>query len=134
MEEKLTLTKTQLMLLGSGELAYLGDSVYETAIRKELLLRGIRKADKLVNEAQKYVTASSQANILNMIEDDLTEEEQKIISRGKNANLRNTPKNATPKEYAQATALECLFGYLLLKEDSERIEMLIHKIFDKVGS
>ena len=134
MEKKLTLTKTQLMLLGSGELAYLGDSVYETAIRKQLLLRGVRKADKLVNEAQKYVTASSQANILNRIGDDLTEEEQKIISRGKNANLRNTPKNATPKEYAQATALECLFGYLLLKEDNERIELLIRKIFDKVGS
>ena len=53
MEEKLTLTKTQLMLLGSGELAYLGDSVYETEIRKELLLRGIRKADKLVNAKRK---------------------------------------------------------------------------------
>lgn len=134
MEEKLTLTKTQLIQLGSGELAYLGDSVYETAVRKELLLRGIRKADKLVSEAQKYVTASSQANILNMIVDDLTEDEQKVVSRGKNANLRNTPKNATPKEYAQATALECLFGYLLLKEDNERIELLIRKIFDKVGS
>ena len=134
MEEKLTLTRTQLIQLGSGELAYLGDSVYETAIRRGLLLRGVRKADKLVNIAQKYVTASSQSKILCMIEDDLNEEEQKIVSRGKNANLRNTPKNATPKEYAQATALECLFGYLLLKEDSERIEMLIRKIFDKVGS
>lgn len=131
MEEKLT--PTQLTLMGSGELAYLGDSVYEMLIRRRLILRGTRKSDNLVKEARNYVSASSQAKILQLIMDELKEDELKIVMRGRNSKLKYTPKNATQKEYSYATGLECLFGYLCLSENDERLHELIEMIFRKVG-
>lgn len=132
MEEKLT--PSQLMMLNTGELAYLGDSIYDSAIRKGLILRGIRRNDRLVQAAQQYVSATAQAAILESIEEFFTEEEHRIISRGKNAKAKNTPKSATQKDYAAATALEALFGFLSLKNDTDRLDALIKIIFDKVGT
>jgi ribonuclease-3 family protein len=131
MEEKLT--STQLTLMGSGELAYLGDSVYEMQIRKSLILRGTRKSGNLSKEARNYVSAPSQANILQLITEELSEDELKIVMRGRNSKLKYTPKNATQKEYAYATGLECLFGYLSLSGDDKRLEELTEMIFRKVG-
>lgn len=131
MEEKLTFT--QLALMGSNELAYLGDSVYEMQIRRRLILRGTRRSGNLVKEARNYVSAPSQAKIFQLITDELSEEELKIVMRGRNSKFRYTPKNATQKEYAYATGLECLFGYLSLSENKERLEELTEMIFRKVG-
>ena len=133
METNLTLSTTQLAMLNIGELAYLGDSVYDMAIRKGLLLRGVRKNNHLVKSAQHFVSATAQAAILKQIEPILTEEEHRIIERGRNAKPKKVPKSATQKEYADATALESLFGYLLLTEKELRMAELIEAIFEKVG-
>ncbi|MFA0814936.1 MAG: Mini-ribonuclease 3 [Anaerofustis sp.] len=127
------LSVTQISMLNTGELAYLGDSVYDTAVRKGLLLRGVRKNSVLVRTAQHFVSASAQSGILEQIESLLTAEERSVVERGKNAKPKKIPKSATQKQYASATALEALFGYLSLKEDYERMNELIDTIFAKAG-
>ena len=129
MEEKLT--ETQLTLMGSGELAYLGDSVYEMNIRRGLILRGTRKADCLVQEARRYVSAARQAAIAEAITPHLTSEELGVMRRGRNHKTKSAPRHASAQDYGCATGLECLFGYLSLKEDCERIGQLIDLIFEK---
>jgi ribonuclease-3 family protein len=88
----------------------------------------------LAKEAQSYVNAGAQAKILKRISLFLTENERKIIARGKNAKSKTSAKNASPKDYAEATALESLFGYLELKNDQKRINELVRIILYEVGA
>ena len=52
----------------------------------------------------------------------LTESEADIVKRGRNASGMTVPKHASVAEYRKATSLECLFGYLELIGDNDRIE------------
>ena len=54
----------------------------------------------------------------------LTEDELAYFRRGKNAHTHAAPKSATPQEYAKATGLETLFGYLYLSGREERCKEL----------
>lgn len=134
METGLVISDSAIAMLNTGELAYLGDSVYDMAIRKGLLLRGFRKNSHLVKNAQQFVSATAQSEILTRIEPFLSEEELRILERGKNTKPKTVPKSATPKDYARATALESLFGYLSLKERDDRLNELIDIIFEQVGA
>ena len=60
----------------------------------------------------------------------LTEEEMLILKRGRNATGNTVPKSSNPVEYRRATAVECLFGYLYLKGEKERIQELFNIIWD----
>ena len=55
----------------------------------------------------------------------LTENEELIYKRGRNAHTSHTPKNASSAEYHAATGLETLFGYLYLSGNIERIRELV---------
>ena len=66
------------------------------------------------------------------IYDKLTEEEQGIYRRGKNAKSYTTAKNASVKDYHIATGFETLIGWLYLKGDMERIyELVLPEIEEK---
>ena len=54
----------------------------------------------------------------------LTEEEQDIFRRARNTKVHGVPKAASKAEYAYATALEALFGWLYLKGEYDRINAL----------
>lgn len=58
----------------------------------------------------------------------LTQEEEAVYKRGRNAHTSRTPKNATPADYHAATGLEALFGYLYLKGELLRLRELFQKI------
>ena len=90
--------------------AYVGDCVYELFIRTELINRTNLKPHKLHIESIKYVKAQAQAEFLQNIMDDLTEEEKDIIRRGRNAENHHLPKNCDVKDYMYATAFEALIG------------------------
>ena len=110
--------------LNAGALAYLGDSVLECLVRRALILKGFEKSAHLNKEALKYVTAVNQCKAFSNIEGLLTEEESAIFRRGKNCSHLNIPKSASPIEYKIATGFEAIFGYLHLKNDEERINLL----------
>ena len=105
--------------------AYIGDSVFELYVRKQLIESIHAKPNRLHKEAIKYVKAKSQAEILNKIYDSLTEEEQEIVRRTRNTENHHLPKNAEPKDYMYATAFEGLIGYLYLTSQEVRLEKIL---------
>ena len=54
----------------------------------------------------------------------LSQEEQDVFRRGRNASPHSIPQNASREEYQKATALEALFGWLYLKGQNERLNEL----------
>ena len=120
---------TDFSLTGAHALAYLGDAVLESLIRKRLILLGFEKSSSLNKEALNYVTAKNQAIAFSNIEGILTEKEADIFRRGKNSSHLNVPKSASPKEYKIATGFEAIFGYLRLEKNEERILELFFLAF-----
>lgn len=83
---------------------------------------------KLHSEKVKLVCAEFQSKIYDMIIENLTEKELSVLKRGRNATGNSIPKHADAAEYRRATALEALFGYLYLLDESKRIEELFDYI------
>lgn len=100
--------------LNALALAYMGDAVYEQAIREHLLRSGRVKPNVLHREATKYVSAKSQAVILQemMSSDYLTEEEAAIMRRGRNAKSGSIPKNTDVGTYKNSSGFEAVLGFL----------------------
>lgn len=109
-------------------LAYLGDSIYELYIRTYLIDKGINKVNTLQEEAKKFVSAKSQALILNKINEYLTNEEIDVVKRARNHKSHKSPKNTDIVTYKLSTGLEALFGYLFLTKQNKRIEELMNLI------
>ena len=68
--------------------------------------------------------APAQAAAAEKILPQLTEEEQAVFRRGRNANVHSIPQNASRAQYQQATALEALMGWLYLRGEKDRVEEL----------
>ena len=113
-------------------LAYLGDAVYELKVREYLISLGINKANKLQNEAMKYVPAKRQCVFINYLLDNniLTDEEIDYAKRGRNASTYSHPKNTDIVTYKWATGFECLFGFLYMSNNKDRIEELFKMILE----
>ncbi len=111
-----------------GVLAYIGDSVFELMVRRHIVDDGLRKLQDIHQKAVSLVNAASQAELLREIEDFLTEEERNIVSRGKNSNTGNIPKNTQMIDYRLSTGFEALFGYLYLCKNEERLEEIWREI------
>lgn len=112
-------------------LAFLGDSVYEQLVRERLVLAANMPANALHKLAVKRVCAEYQSEkILSILDKEiLTEEETDIFKRGRNTKV-NPPKHSTVAQYRNATGLECLFGYLYLTGQLQRIEELFELCWD----
>lgn len=106
-------------------LAYVGDAVFELAVRSHLLGAGLVKVNRLHAEAVKYVNAGAQARILKQLESMLTGEEAAVVRRGRNAKPPHTPRGPGVLEYRHSTAFESLVGYLYLKDDNERLQEIL---------
>lgn len=117
-------TKLQVNQMSNLALAHVGDGVYELLVRTHLCTRGDKTVLKLHNDTVSLVRASAQAAFADRILPLLDEEEQVYYRRGKNTHTHAAPKSASPKEYAKATGLECLFGALYLMGRTERLNEL----------
>ncbi|HOA81751.1 MAG TPA: ribonuclease III domain-containing protein [Defluviitaleaceae bacterium] len=106
-------------------LAYIGDAVFEIFIRTAVVIKGNASVNKLNKTVREYVKASGQAEIYDKIKSYLTEEEESIFKRGRNAKSVTVPKNALLSDYKHATGLEALLGYLYLDGQIERLQYLI---------
>ncbi len=113
-------------------LAYVGDAVYEICVRTHLVRTGKSHSAALNKAALMFVTAPKQALAIEKIRPLLTEEEELVCRRGRNLNHSNIPKNATVGEYRHATELECLFGFLHLSGQRERIDELFSVIVGEI--
>ena len=111
--------------------AYVGDCVFELYIRTKLINETKLKPHELHIKAINYVKAKSQAEMLKRIHDMLTEEEQDIVRRGRNAENHHLPKNANVEEYMYSTAFEALIGYLYLCKKDDRLKEIFDLILDE---
>ena len=106
------------------QMAYIGDTVHDLYVRSMLVSRGMT-VGKMHKQAVKMVSAFAQARMLEAIEADLTEEEADVARRGRNSQAKHAaPKNANPADYAHATGLEALIGYLYLSGRFDRLDTL----------
>lgn len=121
-----------LKKVNTTALAYMGDAVYEQAIRERLVSSGISDVNRMHRMATSYVKASAQAGIIKAIFDDLTEEEQKLVKRARNRKYATKARNADPVTYKWATAFEALVGYLYLAEEKERLAWVLEKAVEIV--
>lgn len=114
-------------------LAYIGDAVYEIMIRTKVVNEGNIQVNKLHKHSSGLVNAGTQARLLGEIRGELTEEEEAVYRRGRNAKSGSTAKNATIKEYRMATGFEALIGYLYLTERFDRLTELVSLGLTKIG-
>ena len=110
--------------------AYVGDCVYELFIRMQLVNTTKLNPHKLHIEAIKHVKAKAQAETLTKIYDELSEEEQDVVRRGRNAQNHHLPKNTELADYTHATAFEALLGYLYLTKQDERLNEILEKCYE----
>lgn len=122
------MTRQEANQYGAAALAFLGDAVYEQLVREMIVRRANMPAAKLHNEAVRYVCCEFQSQAVERIFDRLTEEEQSVYKRGRNSDGITPPKHSSAQDYRRATGLECLFGYLRLMGDTERISELFKMI------
>lgn len=109
-------------------LAYIGDAVYEVFVRTSLIKRGNLPVNELHRLSKHYVSAAAQSEIIEKLEDGLSEEELRIFKRGRNAKPGTVPKNANVGDYHKATGFEALVGYLYLKGEFERLFAILSEI------
>jgi len=104
-------------------LAYIGDAVFELYIRLRLASQ-IHTVQQLHEHAVRYVKAASQSEFLAVLQPHLTEEEERVMRRGRNAK-GNVPRNANPLDYRRSTGFEALIGYLYLQGNTARLQQLL---------
>lgn len=113
------------LLLPPLTLAYMGDAVYELFVRKRLLERGHVRVGDLHKQAVRYVRAKAQAQAIAELHPTLSEQEQDVVRRGRNAKSHSAPKGSDAAEYAASTSFETLAGYLYLAGRYDRLEEVL---------
>lgn len=126
------MNKREAMQYSPLALAFMGDAVYEQKVRERLILSGNKPANTLHQLSVQRVCAEYQAAAVAMLLENglLSVEEQDMLRRGRNAGGISAPKHSTVAQYRIATGLECLFGYLFLTGQIERIDEIFSAIWD----
>ena len=114
----------QIRGISSIGLAHMGDAVYELLVRTWLCAHGKATGKGLHRATVALVCAPKQAELAQRILPLLTEEEQAVFRRGRNANVHSIPAHASRAQYQQATALGALLGWLHLSGRHDRVEQL----------
>ena len=123
------MSKTQPEQLPSLALAYIGDAVYELAVREHVLKSGAYKVGELHKKAVAYVRAQRQSELAAEIEKLLSATELEVFRKGRNAKSGHQPPNTSVGAYRRATGVESLIGYLYLKKEQERLDKIFAVLF-----
>lgn len=110
--------------LATAQLAWLGDAVWELHQRLRHCRRPARAADlhrAVVGEVQ----AEAQAQALQRLDPLLSDEERRLVLRGRNQAGRG-PRRGAPAAYGQATGFETMLGWLFLQNPRRLAELLDH--------
>lgn len=114
-------------------LAYIGDSVYDLAIRTFVISKGNMQVNKLNKHACGLVKAEMQSKMIGFIEPLLEPNEEAVYKRGRNAKSYTSAKNASITDYRRATGFEALMGYLYLSGRYNRMMELVTEGLKQVG-
>ena len=125
------LSSDEIKGISSIGLAHLGDAVYELLVRTWLCAHGKATGKCLHRATIELVCAPKQAEFSEKILPLLTEEEQAVFKRGRNANVHSIPQHASRAQYQQATALEAMLGWLYLNGQRERVNELFNIMMEE---
>lgn len=108
--------------------AYVGDAVYDVIIRTLMMKDKNYKVNELHRMTSEIVKAESQSRAVKALSAGfLTEEENAVYRRGRNANAQTRAKNASAGAYRHATGYEALLGYLYMSGRTDRILDIVHE-------
>ena len=117
--ERLYPQDIDLHTLSPLALAFVGDGVYSLMVRERLLSEANRPVNDLHRMAVRDVRAEAQSAAMNRLLPILSEEEEAVFKRGRNA---HTARSGA--DYHRSTGLEALFGYLYLAGRIDRVREL----------
>ena len=123
--ERLYPQDVDLHTLSPLALAFVGDGVYSLLVRERLLSQANRPVSELHSQSVRDVRAEAQAAAMDRLRPLLTEEEEAVFKRGRNAH-----STRTGADYHRATGLEALFGWLYLNDEHPRLNELFAKIME----
>lgn len=124
------ITKESNIMYSPAQLAYAGDAVYELLVRSYIIHNHDINVNKMHRLSVRFVKANAQAYLIDKLDCELTEEEKRIVKRGRNAKVTSSPKNAELMNYRYATGFEALFGYLYLNNELDRLLELFNKVVE----
>ena len=127
---EMKMSKQEIDAISNLGLAHMGDCVFEILCRAYLCAKGEKTVDKLHRDTINMVKATSQAAFADKMLHLLTEEELAYYRRGKNSHVHAVPYSATPAQYAKATGVEALFGYLFLSGQKERANEIFNLVME----
>ncbi len=127
---EMNLPKADIDAISNLGLAHMGDCVFEILCRAYLCASGKKTVEQLHRETIQMVKAGSQAKFAEAMLPLLTEEEKAYYRRGKNSHVHAVPRSCTPAEYAKATGVEALFGYLFLSGQKERANEIFNLVME----
>ena len=126
------MTKAEIDAISNLGLAHMGDCVYEMLVRAYLCSQGNKTVAQLHKQTITMVKATYQAAFVDKMLPLLTEDEMTHYRRGKNSHVHAVPKSATPAQYAKATGLEAMFGYLFLSGKKERAKEIFNLVMKEM--
>lgn len=133
LKERFNLKNIDIKTYSPLTLAYIGDAIFDVIIRTILVDNGNTSVNNLNRRASELVRATSQSKMIAAIMDDLTEEEKDIYRRGRNSKPHTKAKNASTREYLEATGFEAVIGYLYLLDSWDRMTDLIKDGLNKIN-
>lgn len=135
MKEGLGFQNVDIKTYSPLSLAYIGDGVFDLVIRSFVVNRGNMQVNKMHRHTSEIVKATTQARMADFLEKGgfLSEEEESVYKRGRNAKSHTSAKNASVMDYRKATGFECLIGYLYLQQQNERLIELVQVSLTEIG-
>ncbi len=133
LKERFGLPNVDIRTYSPLTLAYIGDCIFDLVIRSLVVAKGNARAGELHKRTSRIVKARTQAELIGYLKPFLTDEEEEIYRRGRNAKSPTMAKNATMSDYRKATGFEALMGYLYLKDQFERIVELTKAGIEGLG-
>ena len=108
-------------------LAFVGDAVYSLFVREKLVFSCDKKIGEVNKMTSSQVRASAQAEFYHRISDLLSEEENGVFHRARNAKKATKAKSATVAEYNISTGIEAVLGYLYIIGDFDRLNFILNE-------
>ena len=125
--------KQDIRTISPLTLAYIGDSVFDLIIKTIVVGQGNAPVNKMHKKVSEIVKAYGQVLMYEAIKDFLTDDENSVFKRGRNAKSYTSAKNATKIDYRIATGYEALIGYLYLQDKMDRVLELVNIGLDANG-
>lgn len=119
------LTEREANNLSPVTLAFVGDAVCSLYVREKLVKRADMPAGKLQKLSSERVSAHGQNELLTRVIPVMTETEEAVFRRGRNAKKGTRSKSASVAEYNNSTGIEAVLGYLYLTGNYARISELL---------